>query len=170
VKPQRKLIAAGLVWVTALLLPLQPFLPLTCACRISGLSSAGIAGSNPGSCPTRCCHGHVRICGSTAARRQAGSLVCAIARNSPQHQGFPLLRHCECPSSCPCHLRHSQQSIDLERRALQDRETPEVNSFPLAINASQSRASESDRSIPSQDRLASVTSSEFCAVLCRFTI
>jgi len=97
-----------LVWVLALLAPVQPVLALDCSCLCkltsSGLDQEKCQKPNLHSNEhTNCCHHQSkRTSAATAVENDRGLASTQFA--APRHPGC---RPCNCPDDCNCHLRHA---------------------------------------------------------------
>ena len=97
-----------LVWVLALLAPLQPVLALDCSC----LCKLAYNGCDQKKCQkpehhsnehTSCCHHHSnRTSPATAVEDDHGKTSKHFADTR-----LPGCRPCNCPQDCNCHLRHA---------------------------------------------------------------
>lgn len=148
------------VWVTALLLLAQPCAGLHCSCRH--------VAQHMTSCASAGCEHH---CGHTCSHAHAPRTfrrVCAIAHSSLV-EGLHNTSPCGCPANCPCRIQHSQQQFGLLRSASYERlddvaQLPVVDDQPLTDD----QADENLALFPTPPTL--LTSSECCALFCRFTI
>jgi hypothetical protein len=97
-----------LVWVLALLAPLQPILALDCSCCCKVASSAikqGTCQRAEGHCKEHasCDHRHTeRPLSETAVENDRGT-ASSLGADPP----LPGCRPCNCPQDCNCHVRHA---------------------------------------------------------------
>ncbi|WP_254507264.1 hypothetical protein [Anatilimnocola floriformis] len=148
-------LAAAFVWLTAVLLLVQPGAAVHCHCRVQveeGCASV---------CHDRCCqHDH----GKPELR-----VVCAIARSTPV--AAPLITSpigCPCPENCPCRVQHAQQQLGLIRSSGSERVLKTLLLSSAAIITPREFPLLHDSKLvtvaPHTPQLKS------CAMLCRFTI
>ena len=101
------------VWTVAIMLPVQPLVAGQCTCKHS---------SSHIDADSQCKHG----CDDGHRSPRTANHNCKADRDSSSEPKFPIAEYapCDCPPSCPCHLRHAPhvavrvQSIKVVRNDL----------------------------------------------------
>ncbi len=159
--PERNTIATSLIWIAAIALLFQQTSMIRCNCASRDEQNS----INKNSCACSLCeHNHEAL--------QCRARV-TLAASSITEQEFPSpsapLGPCNCPSSCPCHLRHVDQPVQLVNNSLDDHssdhELPST-SFPNARR----HLTNSAVCHYTHSRVVPLASSEYLAVICRFNI
>lgn len=153
-------LTVGLIWVTALMLFIQPLAAeLSCtSCRL---------GRHEPTCRCAACEKGHTGCGCRA--KQCVHLAHPPAASTFDNATSAPWRPCHCPPGCPCQLRNVQQPMLAESRGVETRES-DVAAWSEAPCNSASGCIQLARQFTVAPRLVHTTSSELCAVFCRFTI
>ena len=156
-----KHLVRAMVWATALSLPLQSLSANCCACRPSQHESDAFSPENP--TDGRECH----CCSRTYDNRSCLSI--AQASEPPQDAPAQWPWHpCDCPSSCPCHLRHAIDPATPTSAAGQEKTSSEASNdlCPPSRHRYLRSSTRDVRPVPS----LAPSALQRCATLCRFSI
>lgn len=140
----------GIVWLVAIMLPVQPIAASHCSC----CQGIAIKSTKDREAAT---HHHCRSAGRCCSSRAESGTV-QHSTSSP----------CHCPSNCPCHLQHLPkvavkiQDVKIEPNAQVGLLSSDV--IPHLVRE------QAQRSVsPVLGSLVSVSALERCAALCRYT-
>ena len=146
----------GLVWMVAIMLPVQPLAASHCSCGHFA-EYAVVAGEDADADRLGCRSGK---CGCSSKQRTPESDSKAKVPFAP----------CECPANCPCHLQHAPKLAV----KTQDVQVEKCESVAVFVAPRQSLVLPQEyrrtRLNSEHGAILSETALELCAALCRFTI